>query len=55
MVTTLLVIVTISYQQTIHAYPWGGRAYIVARDNLGEDDAQNGGHCRGNAGQSSRH
>jgi amino acid transporter len=35
-VTILLVIVTISYQQTIHAYPNGGGAYIVARDNLGE-------------------
>lgn len=31
----LLVIVTVSYQQTIHAYPGGGGAYIVARDNLG--------------------
>src|SRR5512141_2090199 len=31
----LLVIVTISYEQTIHAYPGGGGAYIVARDNLG--------------------
>ena len=35
-VTILLAIVTISYQQTIHAYPGGGGAYIVARDNLGE-------------------
>jgi amino acid transporter len=35
----LLVIVTISYQQTIHAYPGGGGAYIVARDNLGEAPA----------------
>ena len=32
----LLAIVTISYEQTIHAYPGGGGAYIVARDNLGE-------------------
>ncbi len=32
----LLAIVTISYEQTIHAYPDGGGAYIVARDNLGE-------------------
>jgi amino acid transporter len=36
----LLVIVTISYRQTIHAYPNGGGAYIVARDNLGEMAAQ---------------
>lgn len=32
----LLGIVTISYEQTIHAYPDGGGAYIVARDNLGK-------------------
>ena len=32
----LLGIVTISYEQTIHAYPDGGGAYIVSRDNLGE-------------------
>jgi amino acid transporter len=31
----LLVILTISYEQTIHTYPGGGGAYIVARDNLG--------------------
>jgi amino acid transporter len=31
----LLVIVGISYQQTIHAYPSGGGSYIVARSNLG--------------------
>src|SRR3972149_3562012 len=36
----LLAIVTISYNQTIHAYPNGGGAYIVARDNLGEVPAQ---------------
>lgn len=32
----LLIILTISYEQTIHTYPSGGGAYIVARDNLGE-------------------
>src|SRR5574341_2178965 len=42
-VTILLAIVTISYQQTIHAYPGGGGAYIVARDNLGEVAAQTAG------------
>ncbi len=31
----LLVIVTVSYRQTIDAYPGGGGAYTVARDNLG--------------------
>ena len=36
----LLVVVTISYRQTIFAYPNGGGAYIVARDNLGESPAQ---------------
>ena len=42
-IVTLLVIVTISYEQTIHAYPGGGGAYIVARDNLGEAPAQTAG------------
>jgi amino acid transporter len=32
----LLVILTLSYEQTIHAYPNGGGAYIVSRDNLGD-------------------
>lgn len=32
----LLLVVGFSYRQTIHAYPNGGGAYIVARDNLGE-------------------
>src|ERR1041384_4472444 len=31
----LLGILTLSYRQTIHAYPSGGGAYIVAKDNLG--------------------
>ncbi len=31
----LLIVVAISYQQTIHAYPSGGGSYIVARANLG--------------------
>lgn len=35
-IAILLAIVAISYEQTIHAYPDGGGAYIVARDNLGE-------------------
>lgn len=42
-VTVLLAITTISYNQTIHAYPGGGGAYIVARDNLGEVAAQTAG------------
>lgn len=36
----LLIILTLSYEQTIHAYPGGGGAYIVSRDNLGELPAQ---------------
>lgn len=39
-IVILLAIVTISYEQTIHAYPNGGGAYIVSRDNLGEFPAQ---------------
>jgi amino acid transporter len=39
-IVILLAIVTFSYEQTIHAYPDGGGAYIVARDNLGEMAAQ---------------
>lgn len=39
-IVILLLIVTISYEQTIHAYPGGGGAYIVSRDNLGEAPAQ---------------
>src|SRR5687767_2231097 len=30
----LLVIVATSYRQTIHAYPDGGGAYVVARENI---------------------
>jgi len=39
-IVVLLLIVTISYEQTIHAYPDGGGAYIVARENLGQLAAQ---------------
>ena len=34
-IAVLLWIVGISYRQTIYAYPSGGGAYIVAKDNLG--------------------
>jgi amino acid transporter len=34
-ITGLLIIVAISYFQTIHGYPSGGGSYIVARSNLG--------------------
>jgi amino acid transporter len=42
-IAVLLAIVTFSYEQTIHAYPSGGGAYIVARDNLGDLPAQAAG------------
>jgi amino acid transporter len=35
LIATLLAIVAFSYRQTIHAYPSGGGAYIVSKDNLG--------------------
>jgi len=35
LITLLLAIVTVSYRQTIKAYPSGGGAYIVAHENLG--------------------
>ncbi len=35
-IVTLTLVVVASYRQTIHAYPNGGGAYIVAKDNLGE-------------------
>jgi amino acid transporter len=35
-IVALLAIVSFSYVQVIHAYPDGGGAYVVARDNLGE-------------------
>lgn len=34
-IAVVLIIVAISYRQTIFAYPSGGGAYIVAKDNLG--------------------
>jgi amino acid transporter len=38
-ITALLAIVTISYLQTIQAYPSGGGAYTVVKENLGEPAA----------------
>jgi amino acid transporter len=35
-IVALLAVVTFSYRQTIRAYPSGGGAYIVARDNFGD-------------------
>ena len=39
-IVLMLVVLLFSYRQTIYAYPNGGGAYIVARDNLGEGVAQ---------------
>jgi amino acid transporter len=39
-IACLLIVLTFSYRQTIFAYPSGGGAYIVARDNFGESAAQ---------------
>jgi amino acid transporter len=42
-IVALLVVLGIGYRQTIMAYPGGGGAYIVAKDNLGEVAAQTAG------------
>jgi amino acid transporter len=34
-IALMLATVVFSYQQTIHAYPSGGGAYIVSKENLG--------------------
>ena len=36
-IAALLAIVAFSYRQTIHAYPTGGGAYIVAKENIGDN------------------
>lgn len=38
-ISVLYLVVVISYQQTVFAYPTGGGSYIVAADNLGEKPA----------------
>jgi amino acid transporter len=35
-IAAILAVVVFSYRQTIHAYPTGGGAYLVSKDNLGE-------------------
>ena len=35
-IVVLLLILTFSYRQTLHAYPGGGGSFIVAKENLGE-------------------
>lgn len=34
-ITLLLVMVVVSYRQTVRAYPGGGSSYVVAKENLG--------------------
>ena len=34
-IATLMAVVVVSYRQTVRAYPSGGGAYIVSKDNLG--------------------
>src|ERR1700716_1413547 len=36
-IATLLAIVAFSYRQTIHAYPTGGGAYIVSKQNISQN------------------
>src|SRR2546430_3742671 len=38
-IAAILGIVVFSYRQTVHAYPTGGGAYLVSKDNLGEAPA----------------
>lgn len=38
-VTVLLAVVVLSYRQTCHAYPNGGGAFVVSKDNFGEKPA----------------
>ena len=39
LIAGLLALVAFSYRQTIYAYPSGGGAYIVSKDNLGDNAA----------------
>ena len=38
-IAAILAVVVFSYRQTIHAYPSGGGAYLVSKDNLGDTPA----------------
>lgn len=42
-IVLLMAIVVLSYEQTIHAYPNGGGAYVVSHENLGDRAAQAAG------------
>ena len=45
-VALLLVVVIVSYRQTVREYPQGGGSYIVARQNLGLLAGPHRGRCR---------
>ena len=34
-ISALMAVVVVSYRQTVRAYPSGGGAYIVSKENLG--------------------
>ena len=36
LISGLLIVVVLSYRQTVHAYPQGGGAYRVSKENIGE-------------------
>jgi amino acid transporter len=38
-IAAILAVVVFSYRQTLHAYPSGGGAYVVAKENLGDTPA----------------
>ena len=39
-IAALVIVVVSSYRQTVRAYPQGGGAYLVTRDNLGHVPAR---------------
>ena len=43
LIAGLLIVVVLSYRQTVHAYPQGGGAYRVSKENLGETGGPLGG------------
>ena len=44
-IAALLAVVAFSYRQTIHAYPTGGGAYIVAKENIGPNSGLIAASC----------
>ena len=54
LIIVMLAIVTISYRQTIKAYPMGASSYIVASDNLGDRGSASSPHRPCSSATSSR-